>query len=45
MTDREPIQGDCVDAGEERIRQATRNIRRLLGTPHHVGAPSDADPT
>jgi alanine-synthesizing transaminase len=30
---------------EERIRQATRNIRRLLGTPHHVGAPSDADPT
>jgi alanine-synthesizing transaminase len=30
---------------EERIRQATRNIRRLLGAPHHVGAPSDADPT
>ena len=30
---------------EERIRQATRNIRRLLGTPHHVGAPSDAEPT
>jgi alanine-synthesizing transaminase len=29
----------------ERIRQATRNIRRLLGAPHHVGAPSDADPT
>ena len=20
-------------------------IRRLLGSPHHVGAPSDADPT
>ena len=30
---------------EERIRQATRNIRRLLGTPHHVGAPSEAEPT
>jgi alanine-synthesizing transaminase len=30
---------------EERIRQATRNIRRLLGAPHHVGAPSEADPT
>jgi alanine-synthesizing transaminase len=30
---------------EERIRQATRNIRRLLGAPHHVGAPSDAEPT
>jgi alanine-synthesizing transaminase len=30
---------------EERIRQATRNIRRLLGSPHHVGAPSDAEPT
>src|SRR5581483_9619036 len=29
---------------EERIRQATRNIRRLLGTPHHVGAPSEAEP-
>jgi alanine-synthesizing transaminase len=30
---------------EERIRQATRNIRRLLGATHHVGAPSDAEPT
>jgi len=30
---------------EERIRQATRNIRRLLGAVHHVGAPSDAEPT
>jgi alanine-synthesizing transaminase len=29
----------------ERIRQATRNIRRLLGAPHHVGAPSEAEPT
>ena len=27
---------------EERIRQATRQIRRLL---HHVGAPSEAEPT
>jgi alanine-synthesizing transaminase len=27
---------------DERIRQATRQIRRLL---HHVGAPSEAEPT
>src|SRR5207244_10266636 len=30
---------------EQRIGQATRGIRKLLGAPHHVGAPSDADPT